>query len=144
MVQQVRGQPNSCNEHQGSPLRTGFLNAGVQANFTMINNTRRRGQELLRLMADSLSTFSSNNGLPEDFQNNPAFEHVQTMSAAFWLLQGLYILLHLALELTDLLLSHYISSYESSDPEERSGTQTSQPCVCLNSNVTSSSPSLSR
>lgn len=144
MVQQVRGPQNSCNEHQETPLRTGRQNVGLQANFAMINNTRRRGQELLRLMADSLSTFSTNNGLSEDFQSNPAFEHVQTMSSAFWLLQGLYILLHLALELTDLLLSHFISSYEPSDPEESSIAQTSQPCVCLNSNASSSSTLPSR
>ncbi|XP_052126154.1 uncharacterized protein LOC113217532 isoform X1 [Frankliniella occidentalis] len=141
MVQQVRGQQGNCAEHQESPPRSG---ADRQSNFTMINNTRRRGQELLSLMADSLSTFSSHSGLPEDFRSNPTFDHVQTISAAFWLLQGLYILLHLALELTDLLLTHFVSSYEPSDPEEGSTTPIPQPCVCLNSSATSTSQLLSR
>ncbi|KAK3927156.1 Activating molecule in BECN1-regulated autophagy protein 1 [Frankliniella fusca] len=139
MVQQVRGRQGNCTEHQESPSRSG---ASVQSNFTMINNTRRRGQELLSLMADSLSTFSSHNGLPDDFRSNPTFDHVQTISAAFWLLQGLYILLHLALELTDLLLTHFVSSYEPSDPEE--GSPLPQPCVCLNAGATSSSTLFTR
>ncbi|XP_034236093.1 uncharacterized protein LOC117642241 isoform X2 [Thrips palmi] len=133
MVQQIRGQQNSCNDHQESPIRPGATN--ISAQTAMINNTRRRGRVLLRLMADSLSTFSSHNGLPVDFQGNPAFEHVQNMSSAFWLLQGLYILLDLALELTDLLLTHFVSSYESNDPEEASvEASIPRPCVCWTSN----------
>lgn len=138
MVQQIRGQHNNCNDHQES-TRPGSAN--ISAHTAMINNTRRRGQVLLRLMADGLSTFSSHNGLPLDFLGNPSFENVQNMSAAFWLLQGLYILLDLALELTDLLLTHFVSSYESNDPEEASvEASIPRPCVCWTSNASAGQP----
>lgn len=136
MVQQVRRQQSNCSEHQPPQM-----NQGSQPNLGLLNVIRRRGQELLSLMADSLSTFSAQN-TQEDYQGNAALNHVQSMTAAFWLLQGLYILLHLALELTDILLTHFISSYESNDPEDESVTAPiPQPCVCLNSNA-SSTPSL--
>lgn len=141
MVQSFRSHQGSCSEHQNS-APPGSMSLGSQPNLpSFASNVRRRGQELLRIMLDTLSTYTTlchPTSIAGNHQRAP--HHMQTLSAAYWLIQGLYILIYTGLEFSDLLLTYFISCYEPNDSVDRASASVPQPCVCLNSNISSTSP----